>query len=89
MFLIRAEKAHTSLRDLGLLNRGFIEETTSLKDPQRRTASVGDSGLDLTVTNMLNLDVQRRRPLVQADNGSICQSGEARNNSSGLHVDEE
>jgi hypothetical protein len=79
--LVYSSKANserlTSSGNLGLLNSGTVEERTSLEDLQVVLASVGDSGLDLSVANKLKLDIKGSRGLARGSSGQGSQSGEA------------
>lgn len=63
--------------DLGLLNGGLIKERVADEEVQILVTVVGDDGLDLTVVNLLELDVQRSGTPVELNGGGGGHGGQS------------
>lgn len=57
----------TSRKDLGLLNSSSVKDRSSLEDLQRFLARVGDAGLDVSIADDLDLDVEGTAALSQVN----------------------
>lgn len=66
----------TSRVDLGLLNRGSVQEGTGLEELDGGVAVVGDGSLDLSVADHLKLDIQRGVTLVQVEGDGAGGGGQ-------------
>jgi hypothetical protein len=74
----------TTLEDLDLLGRSVSQKGTRLEHLQVFVAGVGDQGLDLSVADHFELDIERLG--ASGDRHSTGQRGEKRNAGEELHL---